>query len=169
MKVILAFVFCLLSTSTLCLCQEQTITNLIDQEAPPVVLKTIDNELYNLGSKQEHIFVVNFWFIGCAPCRKELPMLNHLATANINDSSIVFISVSTDTEDAIKYVRKRLDLKFKQVVKGQPIVSLFQIKGFPTNLVIDMNGKIIFYKTGFTSEIESELQMAIDRASIHDK
>ena len=49
--------------------------------------KTID--LKNLAGK---ILVLNYWFIGCLPCRKEIPKLNKIVDEYRSDSGVVFIA-----------------------------------------------------------------------------
>ena len=41
-------------------------------------LTTIDGEKYDTTSLKGKVVVLNFWFVDCPPCRKEIPELNKL-------------------------------------------------------------------------------------------
>lgn len=85
--------------------------------APEIKVTTIEKKSYTLGKPGDAITVVNFWFIACGPCRKELPILTQLADNYKKQKGVRFLSISNiDTEGSLKYVKKRLDLRFELVV-----------------------------------------------------
>jgi len=125
-------------------------------------INTIDGGVYIVGQESNEIFVLNFWFIACGPCRKEIPELNSLAKKYSKEKNIHFISISNiDSEDAIRYVMKKMSLQFEQVAKGQVIADHFLVNRYPTNIIIGQDGTLLFKKIGYNyaaiSKIDSIL------------
>ncbi len=51
--------------------------------------------------------VLNFWFIGCAPCRVEMPGLNQLVS-EFKGKDVVFIAFATDAaEDLQTFLKEK--------------------------------------------------------------
>lgn len=136
---------------------------LIGQIAPPIHTKTIDGEELEMESMKGTIVVLNFWFIACGPCRKEIPFLNQLVEQNKKRTDLRFISISnSDSEKSLSYARLKLQLQFELVAKGQSIADAYRVTGYPTNLIIDKTGKIVFIESGFKEDIKNKIQEVID-------
>lgn len=141
------------------------VDSLIKKESPSFSIKTIDGRRYERDHEKGKILVINFWFIGCGPCRKELPQLNELVVENRARKDIYFISISNiDTKHSLEYVRKRLNLKFQLVAKDTTIVRSFGVQLYPTNIVIDKNGVVVFAEIGYQPGIKLRLQKILDDA-----
>jgi thiol-disulfide isomerase/thioredoxin len=59
-----------------------------------ITLKDIDGRTIKANDLAGKIVVFNFWFIGCPPCRYEIPMLSEIAEKYKDRNDIVFIAVS---------------------------------------------------------------------------
>jgi len=95
------------------------------------------------------IIVLNFWFIGCQPCLKEIPELNSL-TIQYDSSKISFIAISpTDSKEALDYVQKRLKMKFLLVGPNPSIAKNFNVNDFPVNIILDKEHRLVFFKRGY--------------------
>ena len=46
-------------------------------------VKTIGGKRLTLAELQGKVVVINFWFIGCAPCISEMPALNKLVDSKL--------------------------------------------------------------------------------------
>lgn len=95
------------------------------------------------------IIVLNFWFIQCPPCIREMPDLNIVADAYKDDSSVVFIAVSTDDKYRLQQFLKRARFLYTVIDNGRFISEQYRINGYPTNVVIDQEGKVYFHSTGY--------------------
>jgi thiol-disulfide isomerase/thioredoxin len=129
----------------------------------PITVTTIDNKTYSLGSNSEYIYVVNFWFIGCAPCRKEIPQLNELVASYSRRQKIKFIAISvSDNEDALRLFKKRVRFDFQFVAEGRDIAHRMGVDLFPTNLIIDQRGKIVFRHNGYSANIQNDIRSVVN-------
>jgi peroxiredoxin len=124
-----------------------TFTLAFAQEATDFEANTIDNEKIKLSSLKGKVVVLNFWFKRCKPCREEIPDL-HLLTQKYKDREVVFIALSLDSEKEVKEFLSENEFAYKHIANARYIANKWNIKGYPTNVVIDRNGKIIFSVSG---------------------
>jgi peroxiredoxin len=127
----------------------------IGADFPVSELMTIDNELLNLKSFKGKLVFINFWFKACAPCIAEMKGLKKLYDKFENDS-IVFIMISYEPDVIINEVRNKYALDFKMVSIRKDIISKWDIpKGYPTTILLDKTGKIIYGRSGGKSNEET--------------
>jgi len=113
---------------------------------PDSVLKelnvtTIDNQALNLSGMRGKVVVINFWNLGCGPCRAEIPELNRLVE-KYKSSGVVFIAISNDRQDRIKEFLQKKDFNYLQVADANRIFKDYNVKVLPTHLVIDKDGTL---------------------------
>jgi len=88
--------------------------------------------------------VMDFWFVGCPPCRYEWPYLSAIADTYKNNKDIVFIAIALDSVSALKDFLKTNPSDYQQVADGKKIHANYGVSSCPLNLVIDKNGIIIY-------------------------
>jgi thiol-disulfide isomerase/thioredoxin len=93
--------------------------------------------------------VLNFWFIGCPPCRQEIPELNKLALSYADDSNVVFIAIALDERSDIKQFIKSSPFAYHLIENGRMYANLYGINLYPTNVVLDKEGKVRFHASGY--------------------
>jgi Thiol-disulfide isomerase and thioredoxins len=105
------------------------------------------------------VTIINFWFQYCSPCIAEMNELCNLHQKFMKNPSFQFISFTSDSPEEAKESVEKLKLSFPVY----PISSLechrlnFN-QGFPTTIIVDKTGKIIFLKTGGSLEAEKIAQ-----------
>ena len=115
-------------------------------------LKTYKNLAF-LDSKQEivkldnykgKLVILNFWAIWCAPCKKEMPSLDSLKSNKSLDNLEIFpINIGKDNlKKSLKFYSE-LDIKNLEIyyAPSTKIASKFSLRGIPTSILIDKNGK----------------------------
>lgn len=90
------------------------------------------------------IVVMNFWFIGCPPCRYEIPQLSKIADDYKNNKDVVFIAIATDSVGALKTFLKGNTFDYRLIGDGAKLHENFGVKTCPLSLVINKKGTIIF-------------------------
>lgn len=113
----------------------------INQLAPPLVLTRLDDESFDIDKLRGKVVLVNYWATWCAPCKKEMPVLNAFYR-RYHDEGLEMIGISAD--------RSRDFEKMRAVSRGlsYPTSTLDRIsrngfgppEGFPLTYVIDRNG-----------------------------
>jgi len=94
--------------------------------------------------------VLNFWFIGCPPCRAEIPDLNKLALKYKDNPNVIFIAIALDQYWEVGDYVKQNPLAYHLVGDGQSIADMFNVHLYPTNVVVNKQGKVaLHYSAGY--------------------
>lgn len=104
----------------------------------------------NTKNLRGKIIAVNYWYATCVPCISEIPELNKIADKYKNDSNVVFISIAKDDKNTIEQFLKLHPFKYAIIDDGSFITSENNISSFPTNVVVDQNGKVYFHTSGLS-------------------
>jgi len=92
--------------------------------------------------------VLNYWFIGCPPCRAEIPDLNKLALKYKDNPKVIFIAIALDPDYEVADFIKNNPLAYHVVGDGRYFANMFKIHLYPTNVVIDKQGKVQLHYSG---------------------
>lgn len=121
----------------------------------------LNNKTWDLSKLKGKVIVMNFWFIACDPCRREMPKLNELSAAN-RKNEVVFLALSPDDKKAIGAFLEKRKFDYNIVPSSLDYISSLNINSFPTHLVIDKQGIIREVFIGYRADIKEELQAKID-------
>jgi|TARA_B110000240_G_scaffold95115_1_gene107802 thiol-disulfide isomerase/thioredoxin len=96
----------------------------------------------DLTNKKGNIMILNFWASWCAPCKREMPSLEKL-TENYPKIKIYPINMEKPNKiragDFYKSIGiTSLEIYFDPELK---LVKKFKMRGLPTSILIDKNGK----------------------------
>ena len=116
-------------------------------DAPVFSAHMIDGKFIDAADLKGKVVVLNFWFIGCPGCMEELPKLNALATKYNDRDKVVFIAVATNTAQELRQFLPRNRFDYKMIGSGQAVLDLFNFSGYPRNIVIGKDGKIVYWRT----------------------
>ena len=114
-----------------------------EKEIPSFSVKTLKDEKIKSKDLEGKIVVLNFWFIDCLPCIKELPALNRLVREYGKYKDVVFLSITWESKERIEkdfYSKYKLD--FKVAANAQNVIDLFGKTGYPTTYVVGRDGHI---------------------------
>jgi thiol-disulfide isomerase/thioredoxin len=106
--------------------------------------QTTDINQIHLSSKtfKGKLLVVNYWFLACGPCRAEMKDLNSIVD-KYGGNAVNFISFTPDKKKEILQAAN-LNFKYKIIPDQQPLIAALGIDMFPTHVVIDKSGKVVF-------------------------
>ena len=114
------------------------------------------------------VFVVNFWYAGCPPCRLEAPDLQQLSQ-DYADDGVSFLGVNTyDQADSSIAFARTWGVTYPSIIDVNDVAVQFAFSDFvppnavPTTLVIDTSGRVAARWSGLISE-PSILAAMIDR------
>ena len=144
-KIYIHIIFVFLITKNL-FASDDFSKNILIYEKPKVIkaLKFKDFNLQDvdLTNKKGNIMIINFWASWCMPCRREMPSLEKLVQKH---PEIKVYAINTEKPnklragDFFKSIEVSiLDIYFDPKLK---LVKQFKLRGLPTSILIDKNGK----------------------------
>ena len=120
--------------------------NIIIHEKPLIIkelkFKDFNLQEVDLTNKKGNIMIINFWASWCLPCKREMPSLAKLAQ-KYPDIKIYAINMEKPNklkvQDFFRSVNVvSLDTYYDPDFK---LVKQFKMRGLPTSILIDKNGK----------------------------
>ena len=121
----------------------------------------LNNKVWELNKLKGKVIVINFWFIGCDPCHREMPELNALSAAN-SANGVVFLALSPDDKKSIETFLKKRKFDYNIVPSSLDFITSMNINSFPTHIVIDKQGIIREVFIGYQPGIREKLQEKIN-------
>jgi thiol-disulfide isomerase/thioredoxin len=117
----------------------------VDDQAINFKVQDLNGKTVELDSfKGKKAVWLVFWATWCPNCKDEIPALKELHK-KYNDK-LEIIAVNVDVNDSIKRTKKYID-KYElpyRVVYSNDIARKYNIMGTPTQVAIDINGKVVF-------------------------
>ena len=126
----------------------------IGDTVPPNLGKNTNGEKVNVPDFAGKIVVISFWASWCAPCIKELPILeniqNHLGKDRVE---VIAVNYKEDSRqfNRIKKKLKDLNLTLTRDKRGS-IGNRYGVDGIPHLFVLDKMGKLAFQQQGYSEK-----------------
>ena len=111
------------------------------KEFPDFSFTDLEGNTYSKEDLKGKTLIVKTWFIACKPCIEEMPQLNQLVEKYKDREDLVFLSLSTDSEEELKNFLTRMDFKYLIIPEtDQFIKEKLGFSVFPTHIIVDKNG-----------------------------
>lgn len=144
---------------------------LIGAQIPNFLATTIEGKHLTKPQLMGKITILNFWFIGCAPCEAEIPGFNAIAEKYGTDK-INYIAIGKDDTFDIKEFLEEHPWNFEHIADGEALIkSNFKLSsGYPTTFILNKKGKIIAAFNGgkaderAVEEIQQNIIPILDKA-----
>jgi thiol-disulfide isomerase/thioredoxin len=110
-------------------------------------LRTLDGATIGPRSFPGQLVVIDFWTTWCGPCRAQAAILDQLHEELGAQVAFLAINVAEEQDVVRKFVTKN---PFPYPVLLDPeedVAGAFNVHGFPTLIVLDPQGKVVFRET----------------------
>jgi cytochrome c biogenesis protein CcmG, thiol:disulfide interchange protein DsbE len=115
----------------------------IGSSAPSLVVTALDGQTFDFGKLHGKVVLVNYWATWCAPCKKEMPILDSFYR-RYHERGLEVIGISADRPQDFAKMRKMSNSL------AYPTATISQItdngfgppEGFPLTYVVDGRGII---------------------------
>jgi thiol-disulfide isomerase/thioredoxin len=140
----------------------------VGKPAPLFTVADVDGVKYDLKELRGKVVVLNFWFIGCGPCRREMPELNKLVE-KYKSKDVVFLAFEVNDNPPAKVKMITMNsFNYTQIPsKRNDVESKYKVQTYPTSYVIDQSGIIRFGMTAYNPFKLPELDKTIEKLLSH--
>jgi thiol-disulfide isomerase/thioredoxin len=124
----------------------------------------------SLSDYRGKVVLLTFWFPGCGPCRAEFPHFENVLK-KFDRGQVAYLGVNAMEEqdgNVLNVVDKEM-LTFTPLHGTRKAEKLFNFTVFPTNFLIDKQGRIIFRDFEIGDDNEDLLELMINQLLNADK
>ena len=140
----------------------------IPDRRPDVTLADRDGKLRSLSEWDGRPQIINFWATWCAPCRREIPMLNELARdPALADFALIGIAIDF-REDVLRFLAET-PIEYTVLIgeqDGLDASAAFGMRslGLPYTAFIDRGGRIVTIHLGELHRAQADVILSAVRA-----
>ena len=98
--------------------------------------------------KVRRAVALNFWYIGCDPCKMEFPYLQEAYEEYGDLVEILAMNPMSQSSDDIAAYKEEMGLTFPMAEVDPAWEKMMQITGYPTTVIIDRFGNIVLMHGG---------------------
>jgi thiol-disulfide isomerase/thioredoxin len=133
----------------------------IPDHLPDFALAALDGKLTPIGAWSGKSLVINFWATWCAPCRREIPLLQTLSDEWAN-RGITVIGVAVDHRDQVASFARDLKIRYPLLIGEQEaldVAARFAVDSpvFPFTVFTDRRGEVVTLYMGELHKPQADL------------
>lgn len=118
----------------------------------------IDGKNWTNDDVKGKVMVLNLWYTGCGPCRKEMPELSKWKDEM---ADVIFFSSTYESTDIAKPVLDKMGFNWIHLVNDNQFYKLIGRNGYPLTIIVDKIGKIVAFEYGTSHEQRDALKRKI--------
>jgi thiol-disulfide isomerase/thioredoxin len=125
------------------------IITLDGRQAPPLMLKDLDGESWDISKARGRWLFVHFWASWCGPCRKEMPTIQAIYN-QFDKSQLEIVIINTaESEDTVFSFLASIQMDINPLLDRDGLVTeQWQPRGLPSTYFVDPAGKLRYLALG---------------------
>jgi peroxiredoxin len=133
--------------------------------APDFSFTSQQGEYISLDDLKGKVVLLDFWGTWCPPCVESVPELRNLNKKMAKEPSFVLIGISSDQDEQAwrDFTEKNRMVWPQYRDKDHKILRAFNIRAYPTYIIIDHEGIVRYQSTGFGWGRAANLEDAIKK------
>ena len=134
----------------------------IEGPAPDFTLKSRNGENIKLSELRGEVVMINFWASWCAPCRKEMPLLE-VIYKKYSDLGFTLLAVNVE-EDSSKANNLLRDFPVTFPVlydNTNKVTKLYKVVAMPSTVIIDRDGNFRYLHRGYLPGYEEKYKRQV--------
>jgi thiol-disulfide isomerase/thioredoxin len=133
----------------------------IPDRLPEFALPGLDGKLTSISAWSGKSLVINFWATWCAPCRREIPLLEGLS-AEWASRGIAVIGVAVDHREQVASFARELKIRYPLLIGEQEALDVAARFGvdspvFPFTVFTDRRGEVVALYVGELHKAQADL------------
>lgn len=124
----------------------------------------ISSNTISLDDLKGQVVLLDFWIKNCGHCIESVPHLNQLKE-KFKDQPVKIISINAyDSNTDIEWFCNKHNIQYTVLSNGQAVAKEYGVDGFPTFIIIDKSGKVVYSNPGFGPSTRSTMEEMIAKA-----
>lgn len=125
------------------------IIKLSGNKTPPLLLKDMDGEAYNIEQSKGKWAFIHFWAAWCGPCRREMPTVQKMHEL-LNDTPIdvVLINTAEDDDTVFSFLSAVAPNLNSLMDRDGKVTELWQPRGLPATFLVSPQGTLEYIALG---------------------
>ena len=119
----------------------QQLNAMIGEVFPIISSKTLQDSTITIDNLKGKPTLINLWFTRCAPCIREMPILNEIQSEN--SERFNFLAITMDSEPKVNRFLEKHPFQFDHIVNSKELTTQLGFRHFPMNIFLDKEGRII--------------------------
>jgi thiol-disulfide isomerase/thioredoxin len=152
------------ATSPMCVLEGKRLTDF--------VLPDLAGQPFQLSQHRSKLVLLDFWGTWCAPCIQSMPYLADLQRRHA-PQGLEVIGIAYEEEmpftrkaEQVNFIRLRQGVNYKILVgtgDSCPVLTKLDVRSFPTLILVDENGEIVWRGEGTSPQNKARLELEINR------
>ena len=120
-----------------------------EKDAPSLVLKDLDGQVYDIRQSKGKWVFMHFWASWCGPCRKELPLIDAIVPL-FKDSrmDIVLVNTSEDEDTVFSFLGDVAPELTTLMDSDGKVTANWKPRGLPSTYLVSPDGKLAYVVLG---------------------
>jgi thiol-disulfide isomerase/thioredoxin len=119
-------------------------------------VKDLEGKTHTLDGYRGKVVILDFWYRGCGWCIRAMPQVKQLAD-DFRDQPVAVLGMNTDQVEAdAKFVVEKMGLAYP-TLKAEGLPEKYGVRGFPTLVIIDQQGKVHDLHVGYSPTLRQEV------------
>ncbi len=134
----------------------------LNQPAADWSTSDLDGKAHALKDYRGKVLILDFWYRGCGWCVRAMPQMKQIAE-HFKGQPVVVFGMNTDRnlEDA-KFVVEKMGLNYTNL-KAEGLPEKYQVRGFPTLIIIDRDGVVRDLHVGYSPTLKEEVTRSVEK------
>jgi thiol-disulfide isomerase/thioredoxin len=137
----------------------------IPDRLPRFSLSNLEGNATPIDTWNGKSLVINFWATWCAPCRREIPLLEGLS-GKWGDRGIQVVGIAVDHRDQVSTYARELKIGYPLLVGEQDALDVatslgFDSPVFPFTVFTDGRGEVVALYVGELHEPQADLILSV--------
>jgi len=126
--------------------------------AHAMYLIDVQGRLHTLDAYKGKWVVLNVWATWCAPCIKEMPELQALASSR---DDVVVLGLAADGDDVPRLRRfaRALKVSYPIIAGNDKLMKEFKVQAYPTTLLFNAQGRLVLTRLGQITKADLDARL----------
>lgn len=118
--------------------------------------KDLEGKTHSLAGYRGKVVILDFWYRGCGWCVRAMPQMKQLAE-DFRGEPVAVLGMNTDKDEQdARFVVDAMGLNYP-TLKAEGLPEKYKVRGFPTLIIIDRDGKVADVHVGYSPTLREEV------------